>query len=83
MMGTGAAISQARPTGWKNRREAPPGKCPFRACAGQGRVLVLSPEGVHPGTISIGQPTSNCAFNAYEPFLYISADSYVARIPLK
>lgn len=50
---------------------------------GPGGVLVLSPEGVHLGTISTGQATSNCAFNADESFLYITADNYVLRIPLK
>lgn len=49
---------------------------------GPGGVLVLAPDGTHLGTIGTGQATSNCAFNADETVLYITADSYVFSIDL-
>ncbi len=50
---------------------------------GPGGVLVFTAEGEHLGTISTGQPTANCAFNADESVLYMTADMYVARVALK
>lgn len=50
---------------------------------GPGGVLVFTPEGAHLGTISTGQPTANCAFNADESVLYLTADMYVTRVALK
>lgn len=50
---------------------------------GPGGVLVFTPEGAHLGTIATGQATANCAFNADESVLYITADMYVARVALK
>ena len=50
---------------------------------GPGGVLVLSPEGEHLGTIMTGVPTSNVAFGGKDgSTLYITADSYLARIKL-
>ncbi|MCO6490325.1 MAG: SMP-30/gluconolactonase/LRE family protein [Phaeodactylibacter sp.] len=50
---------------------------------GPGGVLVFTPEGEHLGTISTGQATANCALNADESVLYMTADMYIARIALK
>ncbi|MCA1563037.1 MAG: SMP-30/gluconolactonase/LRE family protein, partial [Acidobacteria bacterium] len=50
---------------------------------GPGGVLVISPEGKHLGTIVTGQATSNCAFGDDGKTLYMTADMYVMRVPLK
>jgi gluconolactonase len=50
---------------------------------GPGGVLVFTPEGEHLGTITTGQATSNCALNADESALYMTADMYIARIKIK
>ncbi len=49
---------------------------------GPGGVLILSPEGQHLGTILTGQATSNCAFNADQSQLFMTADMYVMRIDI-
>jgi len=50
---------------------------------GPGGVLIISPEGKHLGTIETGQATANCAFDAGEKYLYITADMHLMRIRLK
>ncbi len=50
---------------------------------GPGGVLVISAEGEHLGAVSTGQATANCAFNADESVLYMTADKYIARVALK
>ncbi|MCB9265266.1 MAG: SMP-30/gluconolactonase/LRE family protein [Lewinellaceae bacterium] len=50
---------------------------------GPGGVLVFTPWGEHLGTVSTGQATANCALNADESVLYITADMYVIRVSLK
>ncbi|MEB2775022.1 SMP-30/gluconolactonase/LRE family protein [Algoriphagus sp. D3-2-R+10] len=47
---------------------------------GPGGVWVISPEGKHLGTIGTGQGTANCAFDANEDYLYMTADAYLMRI---
>jgi gluconolactonase len=49
---------------------------------GPGGVLVFSPEGKHLGTLLTGEATSNCAFGEDGKTLFITADSYILRIPL-
>lgn len=49
---------------------------------GPGGVLIISPEGKHMGTILTGQGTANCAFDASENYLYMTADMYLMRIRL-
>ncbi len=49
---------------------------------GPGGVMVFSAEGEVLGVIRTGQATSNCAFNEDESHLYITADSYLLRLPL-
>ena len=49
---------------------------------GPGGVLILSPEGVHLGTINTTQATSNCAFGGDGSLLYITADMFLLRIQL-
>jgi gluconolactonase len=49
---------------------------------GPGGVLVLTPDGLHLGTIETGQATSNCAFGDDGSTLYITADSYLLRVRL-
>ncbi|MDH5609162.1 MAG: SMP-30/gluconolactonase/LRE family protein [Cyclobacteriaceae bacterium] len=50
---------------------------------GPGGVLVISPEGVHLGTIRTGQPTANCAFSTDESVLYITANMHLMRVKLR
>ncbi len=50
--------------------------------SGPGGVLVISPEGVHLGTLVTTQSTSNCAFGDDGSILYVTADMYLLRIPL-
>ncbi len=50
---------------------------------GPGGVLVISPEGVHLGTINTMQRTANCAFGNDGSILYITAGSSLLRIPLR
>jgi len=50
---------------------------------GPGGVFIFSPAGKHLGSIKTGQATSNCAFNADESVLFMTADSYVLRVSLK
>jgi len=49
---------------------------------GPGGVLIFSPEGKHLGTVLTEVPTSNCAFNADESYLYMTSDNYLTRIAL-
>ena len=50
---------------------------------GPGGVLVFSPQGNHLGTIRTTQATANCAFGDGGRSLYMTADSYLLRIPLR
>lgn len=50
---------------------------------GPGGVWIFSPEGEHLGTLKTGQATANCTFNADESMLYITADMYLMRVPVK
>lgn len=50
---------------------------------GPGGVLVISPEGKHLGTILTENGTANCGFDTDEKFLYMTADRFLLRIPLK
>lgn len=50
---------------------------------GPGGVWVFTPQGEHLGTLKTGQATANCTFNADESFLYITADMYLMRVPVK
>ena len=43
----------------------------------------MSPEGEHLGTILTGQATANCALNAAEDALYMTADSLLLRVKLR
>jgi len=49
---------------------------------GPGGVLVLAPDGTHLGTIRPGHATANCAWGEDGSVLYLTADSYLARIRL-
>ncbi len=50
---------------------------------GPGGVWIMSPEGEHLGTILTGQATANCALNAAEDALYMTADSLLLRVKLR
>jgi len=50
---------------------------------GPGGVWVFNSEGKHLGTIKTTQATANCAFDAEEKTLYITADMYLLRVNLK
>lgn len=49
---------------------------------GPGGVLVFSAEGELLGRIHTGQATANCALDAEQTALYITADSYLLRVRL-
>ncbi len=49
---------------------------------GPGGVWVISPDAELLGIIRTGVPTANCAFNADESMLYMTADDYLMRIAL-
>lgn len=49
---------------------------------GPGGVFVFAPDGKLLGKILTGEKTSNCAFNADQSALFITADSYVLKLDL-
>ena len=49
---------------------------------GPDGILVLSPEGIHLGTIRTNKRTSNCTFNEDYTVLYATCDDYILRIIL-
>src|SRR5262245_60169735 len=51
--------------------------------SGPGGILVISPTGKHLGTIMTGQATANCAFGDDGRTLYMTADMFIMRVPLK
>jgi gluconolactonase len=50
---------------------------------GPGGVLVFSADGKHLGTISPGEATANCAFDADGKHLYMTSDMYLCRVKLR
>jgi gluconolactonase len=50
---------------------------------GPGGVLIIHPDGRHLGTIDTGQATANCAFDADENYLYMTADDFLMRVRLR
>jgi gluconolactonase len=50
---------------------------------GPGGVLVFDKNAKHLGTLATGQATSNCAFGENGSTLFITADMYILRLPLK
>ncbi|MDX1546671.1 MAG: SMP-30/gluconolactonase/LRE family protein [Rhodothermales bacterium] len=50
---------------------------------GPGGVLVFAPDGTHLGTLHTTQATSNAAFGGDGRTLYVTADDYLLRIPLR
>jgi len=50
---------------------------------GPGGVLVFSLDGKWLGTIETGQATANCALDAEEKYLYMTADDYLMRVRLR
>ena len=50
---------------------------------GPGGVLVFGPQGTILGKIFTGEKTSNCALNADQSALFITADSYLLKLDLK
>ena len=72
-----AASNPGLPDGLKVNKEG------VLFATGPGGVLVFTPEGEHLGAIFTGQATANCAFNADESVLYITADMYLTRVVLK
>jgi gluconolactonase len=49
---------------------------------GPGGVHIFTPEGQHIGVIHTGEATANCAFDADEKTLYLTADMYLMRVKL-
>ncbi|KAA5541606.1 SMP-30/gluconolactonase/LRE family protein [Adhaeribacter rhizoryzae] len=76
------ATSQAKtekglPDGLKINRQG------YLFATGPGGVLIFDKNAKHLGTIRTGEATSNCAFNADESVLYLTADDYIMRVKLK
>jgi gluconolactonase len=86
MLGSGRVFFDATELS-KTRRGAPDGMEVDEHgnvwATGPGGVLVFSPEGKHLGTLLTGQATSNCAFGEDGKTLFITADMYILRIPLR
>ena len=50
---------------------------------GPGGVLLIDKNGKHLGTILTKNRTANCVFDGEENYLYMTADSVLARVRLK
>jgi gluconolactonase len=50
---------------------------------GPGGVVVFDKSGHHLGTLATGEATSNCAFGEDGSTLFVTADMYVLRVPLR
>jgi gluconolactonase len=50
---------------------------------GPGGVLVFDKDGHNLGTLATGEATSNCAFGEDGSTLFVTADMYVLRVPLR
>jgi gluconolactonase len=50
---------------------------------GPGGVHIIAPDGSIMGRIHTGKPTSNCALDDQENFLYMTADDQLLRIAIK
>ncbi len=70
------SISKQKPDGMAIRKDG------IIFLAGPDGVLVLSPEGIHLGSIKTDKRTSNCTFNEDETVLYITCDDLVLRVIL-
>jgi gluconolactonase len=51
--------------------------------SGPGGILIFSPDSRQLGVIYTGQATANCALDADEKYLYMTAHSYLMRVRLK
>jgi gluconolactonase len=51
--------------------------------SGPGGILVFNQDSRQLGVINTGQATANCALNADEKYLYMTAHSYLMRVKLK
>lgn len=49
---------------------------------GPGGVHIFHPDGRHLGLIATNKPTANCAFDADEEYLYMTADDELLRIKI-
>jgi len=50
---------------------------------GPGGIFVFNYEGQLIGKLKTGESTANCTFDAEEKYLYITADMYLLRLPMK
>tara|TARA_R110002049_G_scaffold27321_2_gene94173 strand:- start:346496 stop:347488 length:993 start_codon:yes stop_codon:yes gene_type:complete len=51
--------------------------------SGPGGIYVITPQGKLIGRLVTGGRTSNCTFDAKGSYLYITADQYLCRVPIK
>lgn len=72
-----AKTQKGLPDGLKVNRQG------YLFATGPGGVLIFDKNAKHLGTIRTGEATSNCAFNADESILYLTADDYIMRVKLK
>jgi gluconolactonase len=59
------------------------GKKGYIFATGPGGVLVFNQNSRHLGTINTGQATANCALDADEKYLYMTAHGFLMRVALK
>ncbi|MDH5365832.1 MAG: SMP-30/gluconolactonase/LRE family protein [Cyclobacteriaceae bacterium] len=50
---------------------------------GPGGIFVFNSQGQLIGKLKTGEATANCTFDTQEKYLYITADMYLLRLPLK
>ena len=59
------------------------GKNGYIYASGPGGILIFNQNSRHVGTINTGQATANCALDADEKYLYMTADEFLMRVRLK
>ena len=59
------------------------GKGGYIFATGPGGLHVLTPKGKHLGYVSVDVPISNCAIDASEEHIYMTADMYLLRLKFK
>ncbi len=83
-LGAGKVFFDAAPLNKAGKRGAPDGLKVDRHgnvfTTGPGGVLVLTPDGMHLGTVETGEPTANCNWGDDGSTLYITANKYLCRI---
>lgn len=59
------------------------GKNGYIYASGPGGILIFNQDSRHIGTINTGQATANCALDADEKYLYMTAHGFLMRVRLR